>query len=57
MGGKKLPFVPDQCDCGFDLSGQKVEVAGLKGDIPMGYCPECHKAYPLKKPEPKEITE
>jgi len=59
---KKLAFSPPQCECGCDLIGKKADVAGMKGNIPMGYCPDCGKAHPLvssvvREPEPEPEIE
>ena len=47
-------FAVAECGyCGQELSGKKVELAGMKGTIPMGRCPKCGTAYPLVEVEPK----
>ena len=41
-------FTVEECECGHKLSGQKVELEGMKGPIPMGRCPKCGTAHPLE---------
>jgi len=47
MTNKKLAFSAPECDCGSNLADKKASIAGMKGNIPMGYCPGCGKAQPL----------
>jgi len=53
----KYSFLPPECSvCGESLTAP---VAGMKGKIPMGYCPNCGTPHPLdvESPEPTEPGE
>ena len=54
---KNLAFSAQTCSCGADLSSKKAPVAGMKANVPMGYCPECGIAQPLAKLEAKPEAE
>ena len=48
-------FAVKKCTrCGQKLSGEHVELEGMKGPVPMGRCPKCGTAYPLVEVEPSE---
>ena len=51
MDKKKLPFEYPRCACGCNLSNKKADVAGMRGTIPMGYCPQCSRPQRLAQPE------
>ena len=53
MANDKYSFLPPECPvCGESLTAP---VAGMKGNIPMGYCPKCGAPHPLDVPaEPPE---
>jgi len=58
--GKEYQFTVEKCGgCGLKLSGKHAELAGMKGSIPMGYCPNCHSPYRLVEveDEPEPVTE
>ena len=59
MDKKKLPFEYPRCACGCNLSNKKADVAGMRGTIPMGYCPQCSRPQRLAepKPEPEPVAE
>jgi len=53
---KEYQFAVTRCTrCGQQLSGKHVEVGEWKGDVPMGYCPECGIAYPLVEIESEPV--
>ncbi len=56
--GKEYQFAVTKCTrCGQRLSGKHVELAGMKGPLPMGRCPKCGIAYPLVEIEPEPVVE
>ena len=57
MDKQKLSFGLPKCGCGCNLSRRKADTAGMKGSIPMGYCPQCGSPHGLVKPEPEVATE
>ncbi|GAH30956.1 unnamed protein product [marine sediment metagenome] len=55
MANDKYSFLPPECSvCGESLTAP---VAGMKGKIPMGYCPNCGTPHPLDVESPTEPTE
>ena len=55
---KEYQFAVEKCGgCGRKLSGKQAELAGMKGRIPMGYCPKCHNPYRLVEAEPEPEPE
>ncbi len=60
MANDKYLFLPPECSvCGESLAGAVAPVAGMKGNVAMGYCPKCGAANPLAEPEvePTEPSE
>jgi len=56
--GNEYKFAVAKCTrCGQSLSGEHVEVIGMKGILPMGRCPKCGTAYPLEEVKPPEPPE
>ena len=57
MQGIEYQFAVKKCiRCGRQLSGKHVELAGMKGPLPMGYCPKCGTAYKLDEVESEPET-
>jgi len=50
-------FTVEKCVCGQKLLGEKVELEGMKGPIPMGRCPKCGTASALVEIESEPETE
>ena len=47
-------FVLAECpSCGADLAEVEATLVGMKGTVPMGYCPHCGFASPLEDREPE----
>lgn len=48
MPDDKYSFLPSKCSgCGKILTRAKASLAGMKGNVAMGYCPKCGAANPL----------
>jgi len=62
---KKYRFLKENCYfCGLELADKTAELAAMKINVPMGFCPRCHRALPLievkpkaKKAEPEVVAE
>lgn len=52
----QFPAIPQKCKvCALKLAGKHVELGYMRGSQPMGYCPECHYAYPLVEIETEPV--
>jgi len=55
MANDKYSFRPLECwKCGESLAGAKSPVTGMKGNVPLGYCPKCGAFNPLTDVEPTD---
>jgi len=53
---EEYSFKTKKCQCGQDLTGVKVEVAGFwRGKTPMGNCPKCGRSSFLDVPIPEPV--
>lgn len=54
MMEKKYRFLKEKCfKCGLELAGKTAELAAMKINQPMGFCPQCHSGLPLVEVKPK----
>ena len=51
---KKYRFLKEECfNCGLELTDKTAELAAMKINQPMGFCPQCHSGLPLVEVKPK----